>query len=70
MIDFSSFYCETHKTMSTRNIYGMLLCCEKLANKARDNKVIKPQTAEVISLRFACIYPELYCDWPVHNQHS
>ena len=69
MIDFSSFYFETHKTMSTRNIYGML-CCEKLANKARDNKVIKPQTAEVISLRFACIYPKLFCDWPVHNQHS
>ena len=22
-------YCETHKTVNTRNIYGMLLCCEK-----------------------------------------
>ena len=30
-------YCETHKTMNTRNIHAMLLCCEKLANKARDN---------------------------------
>ena len=25
--------CETHKTVNTRNIYGMLMCCEK-ANKA------------------------------------
>ena len=24
-----SFDCETHKTVNTRNIYGMLLCCEK-----------------------------------------
>ena len=31
------YYCETHKTVKTRNIYGMLLCCKKLANKARDN---------------------------------
>ena len=22
-------YCETHKTVNTRNISGMLLCCEK-----------------------------------------
>ena len=22
-------YCETHITVNTRNIYGMLLCCEK-----------------------------------------
>ena len=22
-------YCEIHKTVNTRNIYGMLLCCEK-----------------------------------------
>ena len=22
-------YCETHKTVNTRNIYGMSLCCEK-----------------------------------------
>ena len=29
-----TLYCETHKTMNTRNIYGMILCCEKLANKA------------------------------------
>ena len=28
-------YCETHKTVNTRNIYGMLLCYEELANKAR-----------------------------------
>ena len=34
--------------------------------------ITKLQTATVISLWFwgllAC--PELYCDWPVHNQHS
>ena len=34
---WATIYCETHKTMNTRNIYGILLCCEKLANKARDN---------------------------------
>ena len=22
-------YCETHKTVNTKNIYGMLLCCKK-----------------------------------------
>ena len=27
-------YYETHKTVNSSNIYGMLLCC---ANKARDN---------------------------------
>ena len=27
-------YCETQKTMDTRNIYGILLCCEEIANKA------------------------------------
>ena len=30
-------YFETHKTVNTRNIYRMLLCCEKFANNARDN---------------------------------
>ena len=25
----SHLYCETHETVNTRNIYGMLLCCEK-----------------------------------------
>ena len=34
---FSLSYCETHKTMNTRNINGMSLCYEKLTNKARDN---------------------------------
>ena len=55
-------YCETHKIVNTRNIYVMLLCCEKT----------KPQTATVINLWFwgLLAYPELYCDWPVHNQHS
>ena len=26
-------YCETHKKVNTRNIYGMLLFCEEIANK-------------------------------------
>ena len=30
-----SIICETHKTVNIRNIYGMLLCCQELANKAR-----------------------------------
>ena len=32
----------------------------------------KPQTATVITLWFCTLLacPELYCDWPVHNQHS
>ena len=34
---FSLSYCETHKTVNTRNINGMSLCYEKLTNKARDN---------------------------------
>ena len=41
-------------------------------NKPIRREITKPQTATVISLWFwgllAC--PELYCDWPVHNQHS
>ena len=28
------YYCETHKTVNTRSIYGMLLCCEEKTNKA------------------------------------
>ena len=32
----AAYYCETHKTVNTRNIYEMLLCYEELANKARD----------------------------------
>ena len=30
-------YREDLSNFNTRNIYGMLLCCEKLVNKARDN---------------------------------
>ena len=32
----AAYYCETHKTVNTKNIYEMLLCCEELADKARD----------------------------------
>ena len=28
------YYCETPKTVNTRNIYGILLCCQEIANKA------------------------------------
>ena len=41
-------------------------------NKPIRRKITKQQTEMVISLWFwglrGC--PELYCDWPVHNQHS
>ena len=41
-------------------------------NKPIRREITKPQTATVISLWFwgLLAYPELYCDWPVHNQHS
>ena len=44
-------YCETPQTVNTRNIYGMLLCCEKLASKAQ---ITKPQTAIVIISLWFC----------------
>ena len=28
------YCCETQKTVDTRNIFGILLCCEEIANKA------------------------------------
>ena len=28
------YYCEAQKTMDPRNIYGILLCCEEIANTA------------------------------------
>ena len=40
-------YCEIHKTVNTRNIYGMLLCCEK---KKIRREITKPQTATVVNL--------------------
>ena len=41
-------------------------------NKPIRREITKPQTATVISLWFwgLLAYPELYCDWPVHDQHS
>ena len=41
-------------------------------NKPIRREITKPQTATVISLWFWGLLtcPELYCDWPVHNQHS
>ena len=63
-------YCESHKTVNTRNIYGMSYCVAR--NKPLRSEISKPPTATVISLWFwgFLVYPELYCDWPVHNQHS
>ena len=40
-------YCEIHKTVNTRNIYGMLFCCEK---KKIRREITKPQTATVVNL--------------------
>ena len=31
--DDGGIYCETHKTVNTRSIHGMLLGCEEKANK-------------------------------------
>ena len=41
-------------------------------NKPMRCEITKPQTASVISLWFwgLLAYPELYCEWPEHNQHS
>ena len=41
-------------------------------NKPIRREKTKPQTTTVINLCFwgLLAYPELYCDWPVHNQHS
>ena len=47
--------------------------CYYLArNKPIRCEITKPQTATVISLWFWALltYPQLYCDWLVHNQHS
>ena len=51
-------YSETHRTVNTRNINRMLLCCKEKANKAWKTK---PETATVISLWFwgFLMYPEL-----------
>ena len=41
-------------------------------NKPMRCEITKPQTALVICLWFwgLLAYPELYCDWPEHDQHS
>ena len=36
LIKHACFTTETHKSVKTRNIYGMLSCCEEKANKALD----------------------------------
>ena len=63
-------YCGTHKTVNTRDIYMECYCGAR--NKPIRREITKPQTAMVINFWFwgLLAYPELYCDWPVHNQHS
>ena len=62
-------YCETQKTVNTRNINGMLLCVARKKPIRREKT--KPQTATVISLWFSGLLacPELYFDWALDNQH-
>ena len=62
-------YCETHGTVNTRNISE---CYCVARNRPIRCEITKPQTATVINLWFwgFLAYPELYCNWPVHNQHS
>ena len=54
----------------TPEIFMECYCVER--SKPIRRQITKPQTATVISLWFwgLLAYPELYCDWPVHNQHS
>ena len=49
----------------------MECCCVTRNKPIRREKTIL-QTATVTSLWFwdLFVYPELFCDWPVHNQHS
>ena len=78
----SSFPCLMVKEQQNNNITVKLTkpltpeifmeCYCVARNKPIRRKITKPQTATVISLWFwgLLAYPELYCDWPVHNQHS
>ena len=54
----------------TTEIFMECYCVAR--NNPIRHEITKPQTAKVISLWFwgLLVYPELYCDWPVHNQHS
>ena len=47
-------------------------CYRVARNKPIRREITKLQTATVVNLWFwgLLAYPELYCDWPVHNQHS
>ena len=56
--------------MWTPEIFMECYCVAR--NKPIRGEITKPQTATVISLWFWSLlaYPELYCDWSVHNQHS
>ena len=68
--DLVRFYLETHKTVNTDQKYLWNVIVLKEINQLRE--ITKLQTAMVISLWFwgLLAYPKLYCDWPVHNQHS
>ena len=64
------FYLETHKTVNTDQKYLWNVIVLQEINQLCE--ITKRQTAMVISLWFwgLLAYPKLYCDWPVHNQHS
>ena len=57
--------CETRKTINTRNISGMLLCCKEKALGMGDNLTVL-QATTLISL---LVCPDLSCDWSQHK-HS
>ena len=55
-------YCETHKTVNTRNIYGMLLCCISFS------KYKTPQTGDANTSRWNAasnISPIGACTWKI-----
>ena len=73
-VAFCMTYCETHKTMNTRNINFTEYYCVAKKKPMRREKT-KLQTARVIinfSLWFCGLLsrPELYCDWSLHNKYS
>ena len=70
-VAFCMTYCETHKTVNTRNINFTEYYCVAKKKPMRREKT-KLQTARVIinfSLWFCGLLsrPELYCDWSLHN---
>ena len=61
-----TFYCETHKTVNTRNIHGMFLCCEERARREKP----KPQTTRIVSLWFCGLPTSWTSLWLVTTQST